>query len=502
MGRTRRIAARLHRGDTVRRLSLAGRRLLPAPEPGTVWTGLQWGRPQQALELQEDDLHAQRAHALDTVLDAVAPVECVLAPPIPRRPWRLAVRSEDGPAVRRALSALPVHWELHREAGGRRLTVRPRLAADGRPLEPVPDLDVVLDVLPFDGARYGDASTAALPHVGAQEWSETSRESLLPQRRGSAAPEPSMPIDVVYTWVDGSDPAWRRRRDEALQAVSGGLSGYHRSAVDESRYLDSEELRYSLRSLRRYANWVRRIHLVTDGQVPHWLDADHPRITVIDHADLLGGSRFNSHAIESALHRIPGLAEHYLYLNDDVFFGRIAYPGDFFPAPGLAAFFPSDLPIDPGPVSAQGLPIMAAAKNGRALLAARFGLDVRTKIRHTVHAQLRSVGEQIEAENPEEVARTREARFRSPTDLSLASSLHHWYAHALGRAVPRQPNYLYLDLASPGVEQSLDALESLRRYDTFCLNQEQTGMSPALRREVGAFLERYLPTPAPWERPA
>ena len=188
MGRTRRIAARLHRGDTVRRLSLAGRRLLPAPEPGTVWTGLQWGRPQQALELQEDDLHAQRAHALDTVLDAVAPVECVLAPPIPRRPWRLAVRSEDGPAVRRALSALPVHWELHREAGGRRLTVRPRLAADGRPLEPVPDLDVVLDVLPFDGARYGDASTAALPHVGAQEWSETSRESLLPQRRGSAAP--------------------------------------------------------------------------------------------------------------------------------------------------------------------------------------------------------------------------------------------------------------------------------------------------------------------------
>src|SRR5699024_7665806 len=118
------------------------------------------------------------------------------------------------------------------------------------------------------------------------------------------------------------------------------------------------------------------------------------------------------------------------------------------------------------------------------------------------HAQLRSVGEQIEAENPEEVARTREARFRSPTDLSLASSLHHWYVHALGRAVPRQPNYLYLDLASPGVEQSLDALESLRRYDTFCLNQEQTGMSPALRREVGAFLERYLPTPAPWERPA
>src|SRR5699024_12784284 len=132
VGRTRRIAARLHRGDTVRRLSLAGRRLLPAPEPGTVWTGLQWGRPQQALELQEDDLHAQRAHALDTVLDAVAPVECVLAPPLPRRPWRLAVRAEDGPAVRRALSALPVPWSLHREVMGSRLSgPLPRAGASG-----------------------------------------------------------------------------------------------------------------------------------------------------------------------------------------------------------------------------------------------------------------------------------------------------------------------------------------------------------------------------------
>src|SRR5699024_10218637 len=148
--------------------------------------------------------------------------------------------------------------------------------------------------------------------------------------------------------------------------VSGGLSGYHRSAVDESRYLDSEELRYSLRSLRRYANWVRRIHLVTDGQVPHWLDADHPRITVIDHADLLGGCRFNSAADEPALHRIPGQAEHSLSRNDDAFFARIAPPGDFFHAAGMAAPSPSDQAIDPGPMSAQDRTIRAATTNGRA----------------------------------------------------------------------------------------------------------------------------------------
>lgn len=312
----------------------------------------------------------------------------------------------------------------------------------------------------------------------------------------------AFPIDVVYTWVDADDPDWQA--DFAAARQGSDASSTHTSSVSASRFTSREELRYSLRSLAAFASWVRTIHVVTNGQVPAWLDTDHPRIRVVTHDEIFPDAShlptFNSHAIEANLHRIPGLAEHYLYLNDDVFFGRIAYPGDFFSASGLANFFPSDLPIDPGPVTPEDLPIMAAAKNGRALLAQRFGIDVRTKIRHTVHAQLRSVAEQIEAENPEEVARTRDAWFRSPTDLSLASSLHHWYAYALGRAVPSQPNYLYLDLASPGVGQTLDALESLRRYDTFCLNQELTGPSTATRREVGNFLRRYLPTPAPWEK--
>ncbi len=313
-----------------------------------------------------------------------------------------------------------------------------------------------------------------------------------------ASPEPAVPIDVVYTWVDGGDPQWRRRRDAALAKSRGEQPQPHPSAVEESRFLDSGELRYSLRSVLRYASWVRRIHLVTDSQRPSWL-RDDPRINLVDHRDLLGGSRFNSHAIESALHRIPDLAEHYLYLNDDVFFGRLAYPGDFFAAPGISRFFPSDLPLDPGPVQREDLPIMAAAKNGRDLMAAQFGLAVRTKIRHTVHPQLRSVNEQIEAEHPGEIARTREARFRAGTDLSLASSLHHWYAYALGRAAPALPNYLYVDLASPRLGHTLDALESLRRYDTFCLNQEQSAVSAEARGELRTFLNRYLPTPAPWE---
>lgn len=484
-----------------RGLRQAGNFLLPPAAEGNVWTGLR-RQPQQALVVQSPDLHHERAEALRAVLEVVAPVPCILTPPVPRHPWRLEVRQEDAPAVHAALSALPPHWEVctDRQSGG--AIARPHLAIDGRALEVHPELAVRVDVLRRTPEGYLGKATGSLNRVEACSWEEIADRSLREENRQPAAPAPQMPIDAVYTWVDGADPAWQQRRDHALGELTrrSGTAELHRSATDASRYEQTEELRGSLRSLHRYANWVRTIHIVTDGQVPAWLQRDHPRIRIVDHRELLGGSRFNSHAIESALHRIPGLAAHYLYLNDDVFFGRIAHPGDFFAAEGVARFFPSDLPIDPGPASAADTPIMAAAKNGRDLMAQRFALRVRTRIRHTVHPQLRSIGEQIEAEQPEAVSRTRAAPFRCPADISVASSLHHWYAYAQGRAVPTQPIYLYVDLDRPDVGQVLDALESLRRYDTFCLNREQAAPAAARsRQELQRFMDRYFPGPAPWE---
>lgn len=131
------------------------------------------------------------------------------------------------------------------------------------------------------------------------------------------------PIDVVYTWVDGNDPAWRRRRS----AYDGG---YHAESANAARYISRDELRYSLRALEQNAPWVRHVHLVTDGQRPAWLNDSHPRLTVVDHSEIFADPAalptFNSHAIESRLHHIKGLSEHFLYLNDDMFLGRPVTP--------------------------------------------------------------------------------------------------------------------------------------------------------------------------------
>ncbi|XP_034233894.1 N-acetylglucosamine-1-phosphotransferase subunits alpha/beta [Thrips palmi] len=101
-----------------------------------------------------------------------------------------------------------------------------------------------------------------------------------------------------------------------------------------SRFEDKEELRYSLRSLEKHAPWIRHVYLVTNGQIPHWLDLDNPRITLVTHKDIFPNQShlptFSSPAIESHLHRIRGLSSKFLYLNDDIMFTQNVWPEDFF----------------------------------------------------------------------------------------------------------------------------------------------------------------------------
>ncbi|XP_010154803.1 PREDICTED: N-acetylglucosamine-1-phosphotransferase subunits alpha/beta [Eurypyga helias] len=116
------------------------------------------------------------------------------------------------------------------------------------------------------------------------------------------------------------------------------LSSVSQSKQDEdisaSRFEDNEELRYSLRSIERHAPWVRHIFIVTNGQIPSWLNLDNPRITVVTHQEIFQNvshlPTFSSPAIESHIHRISGLSQKFIYLNDDVMFGKDVWPDDFY----------------------------------------------------------------------------------------------------------------------------------------------------------------------------
>src|SRR5690606_34630446 len=130
----------------------------------------------------------------------------------------------------------------------------------------------------------------------------------------------------------------------AFDAWVGGVAGASdRRAAHESRFRTHDELRYSLRSLARYLPWVRSVYVVTAGQVPDWLRPDD-RLRVVDHREILPAEAlptFNSQVIEAHLHRVDGLAEHFIYFNDDFFVARPLTKEHFFEPNGLIRVFES-----------------------------------------------------------------------------------------------------------------------------------------------------------------
>ncbi|MFD7863730.1 stealth family protein [Streptomyces sp. NPDC057682] len=314
------------------------------------------------------------------------------------------------------------------------------------------------------------------------------------------------PVDVVYTWVDDKDPVWAAKRDAARSGRAGSPApGLHAQAANDARFTSRDELRYSLRSLHQYAPWVRNIYLVTAGQQPAWLDTDVPGLRVVDHREIFSDPEalptFNSHAIESQLHHIDGLSEQFLYLNDDVFFGRPLTPGHFFHANGLSKFFQSKALVPTGPSGPGDLPVNAAGKNSRALIERSFGTRIAQKMKHTPHALRRSVLADIELVYAEEHGRTQFSRFRSPEDVPIASSLHHYYGFHTGRSTTGNVRYQYIDLAADQARRRLNSLLAHRNFDTFCLNDTVEHPDPeAQERMVRDFLDAYFPVPSRFER--
>lgn len=326
------------------------------------------------------------------------------------------------------------------------------------------------------------------------------RVRTLPLMAGPTVNECTFPVDVVYTWVDGEDPAWNAAREERLAQLTG--TALTREASGRARFMSRDELRYSMRSLHLFAPWVRHIHLVTAGQVPGWLDTSHPQVTVVDHRDILPADAlptFNSHAIETALHRVPDLAEHFVYFNDDMLLGRPLRPEAFFSSAGLFATFFSDNPIGLDDMP-DAPPFVRAARNNRDLLHEAFGVVTTSNLAHAPYPHRRSVLHEVERRFPEAVARTTRSPFRSDTDVSMLSSLGQHYGLVSGTSYIGEAALEFVNLSNSDVNRQLRQLLQ-RQQDFLCLGDHHDhALSQAtLERILADWFEAYFPVAAPWE---
>ncbi|XP_066905780.1 N-acetylglucosamine-1-phosphotransferase subunits alpha/beta isoform X2 [Halyomorpha halys] len=116
-----------------------------------------------------------------------------------------------------------------------------------------------------------------------------------------------------------------------------------------SRFDDKEELRYCLRSISKHVPWIKTVYLITNGEIPYWLNLDNPKLRLITHEEIFPNQNdlptFSSPAIEVNIHRIPGLSEKFLYFNDDILIGKDIWPEDFIsPAYGQKVYLSWPVP--------------------------------------------------------------------------------------------------------------------------------------------------------------
>ncbi|MCT9006022.1 stealth conserved region 3 domain-containing protein [Streptomyces rhizosphaerihabitans] len=312
----------------------------------------------------------------------------------------------------------------------------------------------------------------------------------------------TFPVDVVYTWVNGGDVAWLERKSAVLASLGMETED---SATSAARFRDRDELRYSLRSIDMYAPWIRNIYIITDQQIPNWLDTDHPRVRVVDHKEIFGDRgalpTYNSHAIESQMHHIEGLAEHFLYFNDDMFIGRTLRPDHFFLGSGQAKHFMSPTAIPMSPVSEEDEFNIAGAKNNRELIERDFGQTLVNGFLHAPYPLRRSVLEEITDRYQEEAASTATHQLRSHSDISIPSSLHHYYGYHTLRSVPGSISCGFVNVGLSEHKARLSRILAARPHDVFCLNDYHDGDVTEDEQDaiLAAFLPSYFPVPSQFE---
>lgn len=304
----------------------------------------------------------------------------------------------------------------------------------------------------------------------------------------------------MYLWVDGNDPAWQSKRNATIGKTDSAAENC------DGRYVDNDELRYSLRSLEAYAPWIRKIFIVTDGQVPVWLDTSNPKISIIDHKDILPRRAlptFNSVTIEHAIHRIPGLSEHFLYANDDMFFNRPVLPSDFFTMESFPIMRMNRRPFRRLSlwleVKVQGKTLSNYNRtilNSARLVEKKYGKFIGHKTHHNIDAYRRSDFEHAYNTFRAEIEPTLVNHVRSDNDIQR--NLYTYVAMAEGKCkvkfvgnstsfrlhIHRHAHYSRLAKANPML---------------FCMNDSQYATDED-RKTARAFLKRRFPEKSVFEK--
>ena len=324
-------------------------------------------------------------------------------------------------------------------------------------------------------------------------------EPLLWTTRSQTASE--YPVDVVFTWVNGSDPNFIALKNTFLN------NSLPADSVMTNRWADYDELLESVQSVKVYTPWVRNIYVVTGmSQRPKWYPKNHKDIIFIDHTEIFGDNAselpvFNSHAIEANIWRIPGLSEQFIYFNDDVFLGDSMTKDQFFVNNGSQFILYSNKSIRSGlvePGSGKLGSWQGAQINTGNIFNDLFGQMTRPLTHHFAKPLLKSVCE--ESWNHPVLGpylnSTSKSKFRDYTDV-CPIEIFSLYGLETDRAIMgTMYDNLYIGLRNLKTLHLLDYQLEIGIYSMYCIND----VAFKNTKELSALYKQILKTKLPHNR--
>ncbi|EOC1298938.1 stealth family protein [Cronobacter dublinensis] len=283
----------------------------------------------------------------------------------------------------------------------------------------------------------------------------------------------NFPVDVVFTWVDNSDPRWVKKFQQYRHTY---LQPGDNTDGDLARFDNHNEIYYSVRSVLRFMPWVRFIYIVVDGHSLPWA-GQIAQVKLIAHEEIIPRQylpTFNSHVIEAHLDRIPGLAEHFIYFNDDVFVARELPASHFFRSNGLASLFIAAKSLTAMAQRGSPTPALAASLNARALLAEDTGFAPDAPLAHTYVPLRKSLFTETRQRYRQQIEAFLPCKFRSNSDLNLPTFLVPWLTFIRGQAAPARDICYYFNVRSPAAKihycSLINAQQNNASPHSFCAN--------------------------------
>ncbi len=322
-------------------------------------------------------------------------------------------------------------------------------------------------------------------------------------------------IDFVITWVDGNDEKWRNERNKYKNEKQE-----NKTDDNEARFRDWNLLKYWFRSVELHAPWVRKIHFITCGHLPEFLNVKAPKLNIVRHSDYMSEEylpTFSSHPIELCMNKIKGLSEQFVYFNDDMFLNNKVNPKDFFEngkpcyEAVEACIVANDIDEIYSHIMLNNISVINHRFNKRNVIKKNFlkwynlkyGLDIIRNIcfapwsyfqnianKHLPVPLLKSTIDKVWEDEYDVLHKTAMNKFRSITDIN--QYLFRYWDIMSGNFVPKKQNGMAYHISNNGISDvKRDILKGTHKM--ICINDTNyLDDFENVRSQIdNAFLQRY-----------